>query len=194
MIIFQPELRRSFEKLRHGQLFSHISDDHELRSASIIKQILTAVDALSKQKMGGLIVIELNDKLDEYFESGIPIQAKLTSELLTNLFWTGSPTHDGAVILRKNQILAAGCLLPLTGTKVIDRRLGTRHMAAIGLSEMSDATIIVVSEETGTISIAEAGNLSRYLNREALETRLFSLYKETELPIEDHAFFTKGRQ
>ena len=98
---------------------------------------------------------------------------------MCSLFWPGSPTHDGAIIIRGNEILTAGCLLPLTNSKVSDKRLGTRHMSAIGISEETDALVIVVSEETGTISIAEEGNLTRFLNREALETRLFNLYKES---------------
>ena len=98
--------------------------------------------------------------------------------MLASLFWPGSPTHDGAVIIRENRLSAAGCLLPLTGSSLGDRRLGTRHRAALGLSELSDALVIVVSEETGVISLAENGNLTRYMNKEALETRLFNLYEE----------------
>ena len=126
-----------------------------------------------------MIVIEQKSPLDEYTESGIKVNANLTSELMCSLFWPGSPTHDGAIIIRGNEILTAGCLLPLTNSKVSDKRLGTRHMSAIGISEETDALVIVVSEETGTISIAEEGNLTRFLNREALETRLFNLYKES---------------
>ena len=97
---------------------------------------------------------------------------------MCSLFWPGSPTHDGAVIIRGSQIITAGCLLPLTKSKVSDKRLGTRHMSAIGISEETDALVVIVSEETGTISVAEQGNLTRFLNREALETRLFNLFKE----------------
>jgi diadenylate cyclase len=98
--------------------------------------------------------------------------------LLSSLFWPGSPTHDGAVIIRENKIEAAGCLLPLKETPLDDRRLGMRHRAAMGLSETTDALIIIVSEETGIVSLAEKGNLTRYVTKEALEARLFNLYKE----------------
>ena len=144
----------------------------------LIKQLLNTVDLLSSQKIGALIVLENHQSLDDYIDSGIYISGQLSSELLSTLFWQGSPTHDGATIIQKDRIVAAGCLLPLSETKGLDRRLGTRHMAAVGLSEQTDAVIIIISEETGTISLAEYGNLTRYLNREALETRLFNLYKE----------------
>ena len=143
----------------------------------LIKRILQSVEFLSKNSIGALIVLEQKSLLDEYTESGISIHANLTSELICSLFWPGSPTHDGAIIIRGNEILTAGCLLPLTNSKVSDKRLGTRHMSAIGISEVTDALVIVVSEETGTISVAE--NLTRFLNREALETRLFNLFKST---------------
>jgi hypothetical protein len=105
----------------------------------------------------------------------------ISSLVLASLFWPKSPTHDGAVVIRESRIAAAGCLLPLTEATLQDRRLGTRHRAAMGLSEVSDALVIVISEETGVISLAERGNLTRYLNKQALETRLFSLYKEEVL-------------
>jgi len=179
VIIFQPELRRAFEKIRRGQFFTGIPSE-TLKNPVAIKQILTTIDTLAKQKIGALIVLELNTNLDEYIESGVPINGQLTSDLLVSLFWPGAPTHDGAVVIRENRITAAGCLLPLTDAKIIDRRLGTRHRSALGLTELSDALVLVVSEETGTISIAEQGNMTRYLNREALETRLFRLYKDGE--------------
>ena len=140
---------------------------------------MQSVEFLSKNNIGALIVLEQDSPLDEYTESGISVNANLTSELICSLFWPGSPTHDGAIIIRGNEILTAGCLLPLTSSRMTDKRLGTRHMSAIGISEETDALVIVVSEETGTISVAEEGNLTRFLNREALETRLFNLFKET---------------
>ncbi|MGC6367946.1 MAG: diadenylate cyclase CdaA [Candidatus Marinamargulisbacteria bacterium] len=177
MIIFQNEIRRASEKIRRGRLFFS-SQRKKTKQPLLIKRILQSVEFMAKNKIGALMVIEQDSPLDEYTESGISINADLTSELVCSLFWPGSPTHDGAIIIRGNEILTAGCLLPLTSSKVSDKRLGTRHMSAIGISEETDALVIVVSEETGTISIAEKGNLTRFLNREALETRLFSLYKE----------------
>ena len=178
MIIFQNEIRRASEKIRRGKLFFS-SQTTGAKQPLLIKRILQSVEFLSKNSIGALIVLEQNSPLDEYTESGISIHANLTSELICSLFWPGSPTHDGAIIVRGNEILTAGCLLPLTHSRVSDKRLGTRHMSAIGISEVTDALVIVVSEETGTISVAEEGNLTRFLNREALETRLFNLYKES---------------
>lgn len=181
IIIFQPELRRFLEKIGTGTLFNPLLSGTGQHTV-IVQQLLRAVDMLSKRKVGALIAIELGVNLSEYVESGVQIGGHITADLLASLFWPGSPTHDGAVILRENKIVAAGCLLPLTNTPLADRRLGTRHRAALGLSERSDALIIIVSEETGVISIAENSNITRFLNREALETRLFNLYKEESTP------------
>jgi len=178
LIIFQNEIRRASEKIRRGKLFFS-SKTKAAKQPLLIKRILQSVEFLSKNKIGALIVLEQDSPLDEYTESGIGIHADLTSELICSLFWPGSPTHDGAIIIRGNEIVTAGCLLPLTNSRMSDKRLGTRHMSAIGISEETDALVIVVSEETGTISVAEEGNLTRFLNREALETRLFNLFKET---------------
>ena len=183
LIVFQPEIRRAAEKIRRGRFFLSAGTENTANPL-LVKKLLTSVDQLSTKKIGALIVLEQRNSLDDYTESGIIIDAHLSSELLTALFWPGSPTHDGAVFVRGSNILSAGCLLPLTNVKLPDQRLGTRHMSAIGLSEETDALIIVVSEETGTISIAEKGNLTRFLNKEALEKRLFSLYKESEGPLE----------
>ncbi|MCP4050533.1 MAG: TIGR00159 family protein [bacterium] len=180
IIIFQPELRRFLERLgSSGSFFSPLLVQGELQSTTMINNILKAVDYLAKEKIGALIVIELGVNLSEYTESGISINGSVTTELLSTLFWPHTQTHDGAVIIRENKIDAAGCLLPLTGTPIRDRRVGTRHRAALGLSELTDALIIVVSEETGVISLAEEGKLTRYLTKEILETRLFKLYKES---------------
>lgn len=179
IIIFQPELRRFLERIgTPGHLFSPLLEQSEGQYTTVIKSLLRAVELLSKEKVGALVVIEVSTNLSEYIESGIRINGSISPELLATLFWPNSPTHDGAVIIRENRIEAAGCLLPLTDTPVRDRRLGTRHRAALGLTELSDALVIVISEETGVISLAEHGNLTRFLSKEALETRLFNLYKE----------------
>jgi diadenylate cyclase len=179
VIIFQPEIRRLLEKLGRGSLFSSPFLSSEGKNTIIIKNILKAIDHLSKNKIGALIVIEKSTYLTEYIESGIKINADISAELLINLFFPKSPTHDGAVIIREDKIYSASSLLPLTDSKIQDYRLGTRHRAALGLSELSDALIIVVSEETGIISIAENATLTRYLTKEGLESRLFNLYSET---------------
>jgi diadenylate cyclase len=189
IIIFQPELRRFLERIGSGQLFSPlIGEQRESKGTSVIKHLLKAVELLSKEKIGALIVIEVGTNLSEYIDSGIQVRSHISAELLSTLFWPKSPTHDGAVVIRENKIEAAGCLLPLTDTPLSDGRLGTRHRAAIGLSKLTDAVVIVVSEESGAISLAENGNLNRFLNREALETRLFNLYKEEADPSDQRLF------
>ncbi len=178
IVIFQPEIRRAIDRIGRGQWAPPPRSAREdIRGASLIKHILRATEMLSREKIGGLIVIEGTEPLIDIVESGVTVNAQVTAELLANLFWPKSPTHDGAVIIRYNKIIAAGCLLPLTETSIADRRLGTRHRAAIGLSEKSDSVIIVVSEETGIISLAESGNLTRFLSKSALEARMFELYR-----------------
>lgn len=179
IIIFQPELRRVLERIGRGNLFNSVTNP-DVQGTVIIKHLLRAVDQLSKQKMGALIVLEMSNNLTQYIESGVVINADISSDLLVNLFWPLTPIHDGAIVIRENKVVAAGCLLPLTELKVSDRRLGTRHRAAIGLTEETDALVIVISEETGIISLAENGNLTRFLTKEALETRLFSMYSEEQ--------------
>lgn len=177
IIVFQPELRRFLERLGSSGLFLG-SIQVETPNVAMVKHIVRAVDQLSKEHIGAIIVIEQASNLDEYISTGITVNADMSSDLLSTLFWKGVPTHDGAVILRDTKIVSAGCFLPLTKQTFSDRRLGTRHRAALGLSEISDALIIVVSEENGVTSLVERGSITRYINREALETRLFNLYKE----------------
>jgi diadenylate cyclase len=177
VIIFQPKLRRFLEQIGSTGNFLFVSQSKQVdMSSGKIQQLLKAVESLSREKIGALIVIERETTLDRYIETGIAVNADLQAELISSLFWPGSPTHDGAVIIRKNRILGAACFLPLTENKLNDRRLGTRHHAALGLSEVSDALIIVISAETGVISIAEEGCISRHITKEVLETHLFSLF------------------
>ena len=176
-VIFKGEFKRIVTFFRESSSFDSSSSFVDA-IPSQIKTILTAVDSLCKNKLGALIVIEMKQPLMDFIETGIQIHGEVSSDLLTSLFIKDAPTHDGAVIIRNNRIVAAGCFLPLTDSTKLDSRMGTRHLAAIGLSERSDAFIIVVSEETGTISIVEKGHITRYLNRSSLETRLFDLYNE----------------
>ncbi len=178
MIVFQPELRRMFERIRHLQDFLPFLFEKPSKSPSTIKALLSCVSQLAESQTGALIVLENRSNLDEYADSGIKIDAKISTELLVSLFKSKGSLHDGAILINHQRLTYAGCLLPLTEMEVTDRRLGTRHRAALGLSEISDAVIIIVSGENGTISLAEAGKLTRFLNTQALETRLFDLYKE----------------
>ena len=180
IILFQPELRQALERIGRGRFFAPSSFQEKYKGMTIFKHIIKSVDYLSKNKYGALIVLEKTTSLDSYGESGIQIDSFVSNELLTSLFFPHAPTHDGAVIIQGNRILAAACLLPLSESSLIDKRLGTRHRAAIGLTEKTDAIVIAVSEETGIISLSENGNLTRYLSREALESRLLSIYETSK--------------
>lgn len=173
IIIFQPELRRALEQLGRGKLFrrSLTEDDQEFHEG--IGEVIKAVTYLSKRRIGALIVFERKTGLSDYMESGTELQSKVSSELLTNLFSPNAPLHDGAVIIRQQMIHAAGCYLPLSENPFISKELGTRHRAAIGVSEVSDAISVVVSEETGAISLAMNGQIVRNISEESLISKLF---------------------
>lgn len=179
LILFQPELRSVLEKVG-GMPSSGIrnitseSRDASARSADI-DALCTAVSDMSRDKVGALIVIERTTKLGEYIKSGVPIDAAISAHLIRNLFFNNAPLHDGAVIIRDSRICAAGCFLPLTTKDDISKDLGTRHRAAIGLSEISDAIVIIVSEETGTVSLSINGNLERNFNYSSLKQELNKL-------------------
>lgn len=173
LIIFQPEIRDALEKIGSGSLGSILNfSDHKRRRLlyqNTINNVCSAVMDLSASKTGALIVIARTTKLDDIIESGIKINADVNSSLLRNLFYNKAPLHDGAVIIDESRIAAASCLLPLTRRSDIDSDLGTRHRAALGMSETSDAVIIIVSEETGTISVAYDCTLERNFNYESLK-------------------------
>ncbi len=167
-IVFQPELRRALEQIGRGGLL-HIGGDARNRTRTEDKGIAMLARTaflLSRNKLGALIVIEQQSGLKEFVESGTFIDGQLSAELLLAIFNPRSPLHDGAVIVRQNVIEAAGCFLPLAEQVLSERRIGTRHRAAVGLTEQTDAVVIVVSEETGTISIAREGKLTRPVEEE----------------------------
>ena len=174
-VVFQPELRRALEHIGRGRLFSKPSRLNEEEMGSLFREIAKAASTLSKTKTGALIVMERETGLSDYMESGIRIDGLVSSELLLNCFIPNTPLHDGAIILRGNRIMAAGCLLPLTEKSDLDKELGTRHRAALGLSEQADAVVIIVSEETGLISLAIGGHLERRFDMDTLQARLRSL-------------------
>jgi len=183
-IVFQPELRRALEQLGRGGFF-HFSDDERARTRAEDKVMATLAKAaflLSRNKYGALIVIEQQTGLKEFVESGTTLNAELSAELLLSIFVPRSPLHDGAVIVRENVVEAAGCFLPLAEQSLAERRVGTRHRAAIGLSEQTDAVVIVVSEESGAISVARDGKLSRAIEE---ETRLFRVLLASTRPRRD---------
>ena len=177
VILFQPELRRTLEKFGRGRLFGKFFIATPSKGTFHVRHIVKAVEQMAEEKIGALIVIERASGLNEYLESGIRLDAILSLELLLSIFELKSPLHDGAVVVQGERIAAAGCLLPISDSRVIEKRVGTRHRAAVGISEISDAIVIVVSEKTGTVSMAENGYLTRHVTREMLEEKLFSLYK-----------------
>ncbi|MCP3776401.1 diadenylate cyclase CdaA [Paenibacillus sp. MZ04-78.2] len=176
-IIFQPELRRALEQLGRGKLFSRTTVEEDTEVNRRINEVLKAVSYMARRKIGALIVFERDTGLTDYIESGIPIESHISSELLINIFVPNTPLHDGAVILRKHQLMAAGCYLPLSENPFISKELGTRHRAAIGMSEVSDAMCVIVSEETGAISLAMNGHILRDVKEDALLAKLFEELK-----------------
>lgn len=176
-VVFQPELRRALEQIGHGKLFHKGSELDEQELEEMLDSVAHATKVMSKNKVGALMVFERATGLAERIETGVPIDGLVSSGLLQNIFVKDTPLHDGAVIIRGNRVVAACCLLPLTENRNLSQELGTRHRAAIGMSEQSDAMILVVSEETGTISIARNGELMRYLTvddvKEILRTAIF---------------------
>ena len=178
IVIFQPELRNLLEKmgrLKIGHFLGIVTDPAEQGIDNVIENISRASWKMSQTKTGALIVIERNTRLGEYMHSGTIINALVSSELLGNIFVPNTPLHDGAVIIRGNQIITAGCVLPLTANTNLTSELGTRHRAALGLSEASDAVVVVVSEETGKISLAINGSLTRNLTEQSLKKALTKL-------------------
>lgn len=162
-IVFQPELRRALEQIGRGRLFRKHGELDEYEVDEMVNSITSAAIVMGRRKIGALIVIEREIGLEERIETGVAIDGLISDSLLLNIFEKDTPLHDGAVIIRGNRIAAASCLLPLTEMRNLSQELGTRHRAALGISEQSDAVILVVSEETGTISLARNGTLQRYL-------------------------------
>ncbi len=180
VIIFQPEIRRALEHLgRTAFDETHNITDVKERE-NIVDQIATAVEDLAETKTGALIAIEQGTGLGEVLGSGTIIDAQISSALLENIFVVNTPLHDGATIIRKDRIYASGCVLPLTNNNDINQKLGTRHRAGIGLSEVSDALVIIVSEETGIISLAIGGRLTRNYDKEKLKRTLLSIMHNKE--------------
>lgn len=187
IVIFQPELRRMLEQIGKGNLSQILiakADPDTVEAA--IHAVSVACADMSKTKTGALIVFERTEKLGEILNTGTKVNAETTVELVKNIFYPKSPLHDGAMIIREGRIYAAACVLPLSGSTNISRDLGTRHRAAIGMSESSDSVLVVVSEETGAISVAIGGMLKRNLSKEVLE-KVLSTELMTEGKTENKA-------
>ena len=172
-ILFQPELRRALEQIGQGKFISKGRSLLDIKEADIVvDEIVKTAHKLSQTKTGALMVLERNMKLNDISVTGIHIDGIISHEFLLNVFIVNTPLHDGAAIIRGNRLISAACVLPLTENHELSTELGTRHRAAIGLSEQCDALIIVVSEETGTISVAEGGRLVRHFDEQTLAAKI----------------------
>ncbi len=176
IIIFTPEIRRALEQLGRGKIFQRSSGQVGDEQTRLIEAMKKAISYMAKRRIGALISIENETGLNEYIETGIKMNADISSELLINIFIPNTPLHDGAVVVQKNKVGAAACYLPLSESTFISKELGTRHRAALGLSEVTDAITIIVSEETGAISLAKNGNLNRNLTIDEFETQLRKMW------------------
>ena len=179
IIVFQPELRRALEQLGRttmGQWFSFDERNDSIEKENIIREIKESCASMSRSRIGALIVLEREIKIGDIVNTGITLNADVTAELLTNIFVPKTPLHDGAVIIRNNKVEAASCFLPLSQNPNVSKELGTRHRAGLGMSEESDAVVVIVSEETGGISVACGGELNMKLSPEMLEEMLITLF------------------
>ena len=192
IIVFQPELRRGLEYIGRSKFikkqFGEMSKD---KAKSITSTIIKAVDYFSVNKIGALIIIERETTLNDIIESGTEMDAVITERLLASVFYPGAPLHDGACIIRGERVIAAGCVLPLTQNRALSKDLGTRHRAGLGITEHSDAIALIVSEETGIISIAIDGKLSRFLDIKTVEKTLLNLYLSQMADDDAMNFITK---
>lgn len=184
VIVFQPELRRALEYMGRSKLLRKSYADLNVEQAKLMAaEFAAAAEELSSSKTGALIVFERETPLTDLIETGTILKARVSDELIRNIFYSGSPLHDGAIIVRGDRIYAAGCVLPLTQTQSLSSSLGTRHRAAIGVTEVSDAVVLVISEENGVISMARGGKLERFLDARTVEKDILNLSlsdKETD--------------
>ena len=199
LIVLQPELRRALEFMGRGRIISGIGGGDKENSKRVVQAITSAVEKFSSEKTGALIVFERQTVLEDYAETGTILDAFITQQLLGNIFYEGAPLHDGAIIISGTKVYAAGCVLPLSNSQTISKDLGTRHRAGLGITENSDAVALIVSEETGIISMAEDGKLERFLDAKTVEKRLLDIYlskqvirnKISEIP-RAHSMFNKA--
>ncbi len=197
VIVFQPELRKALEQLGQKNIVSpllDVKDKSERFSNTTIDELIKAVYELAKTRTGALIVIENEVLLDDYEKTGIKLDALITSQLLINIFEHNTPLHDGAVIVRGNRIVAATCYLPLSDNMQLSKELGTRHRAGVGITDVTDCFTIIVSEETGAVSVAGNGNLIRSIGRDKLYNRLKEIQKrEDESVTKKRRFFRRAK-
>ena len=175
LVLFQPELRRGVEKMGGASLREIISPRERNKEINdVISQTVSACEAMSREKVGALMVFERSSRLDEYFKTGTIIDGRVSDQPIRNIFFPKAALHDGAMVVRDGRVTAAGCVLPLSGNQQLSADLGTRHRAGVGISEVSDAVVVIVSEETGTISVAVGGMLKCHLAPQTLERLLLN--------------------
>lgn len=180
IVVFQPELRRALEYMGRSKIVkAPLSQMDKEKGKKITASIVKVIETFSRERVGALIVFERETKLTDIIETGTVVDAEISEQILGNIFYEGAPLHDGAVIIKDGRVCAAGCVLPLTRSNQISKDLGTRHRAGIGLTEHSDALVLIVSEETGIISMASEGQLSRFLDIKTVEKTLLNMYLNT---------------
>jgi diadenylate cyclase len=185
IVLFQPELRRALAQIGQSRFFQGVGMAVRQQQGHILDDVAKAADALAAKRIGALVVLERSTGLRNYAELGVPLDAVISADLLVSLFLPYSPLHDGAVFVRGNRVAAAGCFLPLSRNAQLGRAMGTRHRAALGLAEETDAVVLVVSEETGRISLAVGGHMETPLDRESLRRRLGELFSRIEPAAEE---------
>jgi diadenylate cyclase len=181
-VVFAPEIRRALERIgRAGSIFSRVSKTSKADLEESVRAVVAAATRLSARQHGALIVLRRLDNLDEHIESGVRLNAKVTAELLLQIFYPNTPLHDGAAVISGSMLAAAACVMPLSSSGILnrspDRQMGLRHRAALGISEVSDAVAVVVSEETGAISVAHGGRMIRRIDSERLENVLMAFFE-----------------
>lgn len=187
VVVFQPEIRRALEKIGRRTKIDHAPDaETQVELDAMVEEVVRACVHLAKRKVGALIVMEHKTGLADIIETGTILDGRVSAALLENIFEPNTPLHDGAVVIRRTRIVAAGCFLPLTEEDTISKQLGTRHRAGLGVTENADCVTIIVSEETGVISIAKGGHLSRHLDGDALRRVLSEIYE----PVSDNSLLS----
>jgi len=183
IVLFQPELRRALAQIGQSRFFQGMALAAREQRGHLLDDVVKAADALAAKRIGALMVLERGVSLRNYSELGVPLDAMVSADLLVSLFLPYSPLHDGAVFVRGNRVAAAGCFLPLSRNTQLGRNMGTRHRAGLGLAEETDAVVLIVSEETGRISLAVDGQMESPLDQEVLRRRLGELFSLEEAPM-----------
>ncbi len=195
VVLFQPELRRMLDHLGSIKLSKLLGGDKEEQEMdTVISQTIMACEVMSRQRVGALIVFSRNNRLDEFFKTGTLIDGQVSEQLIRNIFFPKAALHDGAMIIRDGRVAAAGCVLPLSESERLSADLGTRHRAGVGMSEASDAVVVIVSEETGTISVAVGGMLKRHLAPQTLERLLHNELCPNQAPQDKNAVIRLGQK